>query len=65
MLSLFFPLIWGGEVVSGHGPEDHLEMISITQAERKTANFLTGLKTLNGAECVNANSALGKMPEYA
>lgn len=62
MLSLFFLLSWGGELVFGNGPADHLEMLSVTQAERKPADFLTGLKISKDAECVNA---LGKMPESA
>lgn len=52
-------------MVSGYGPADYLEMLSIMQAERKPADFLTGLKFSNDAECVNANPALGKMPESA
>lgn len=50
---------------SGDGPIDYLEMLSITQTERKPADFLTGLKISKDAECVNANPALGKMPESA
>lgn len=51
--------------MSGNGSSDHLEMLSVTQAERKPANFLTGLKISKDVECVNANPALGKMPESA
>lgn len=51
--------------MSGNGPADHLEMSSITQAETKPTDFLTRLKISNDAECVNANPALGKMPESA
>lgn len=52
-------------MVSGNGPADCLEMLSITQAERKPADFLTGLKISKDAEYVNANPVLGKMPESA
>lgn len=63
--NLSFLLSWGGDVFSGNGPADYLGMLSITQTERKPAGFLTGLKISKDAECVNANSALGKMPESA
>lgn len=62
---LSFLLSWGGEMFSGDGPIDYLETLSITQTERKPADFLTGLKISKDAECVNANPALGKMPESA
>lgn len=50
---------------SGNGPTDYLGMLSITQTERKPADFLIGLKISEDAECVNANPALGRMPESA
>lgn len=52
-------------MVSANGAADHLEMLSITQAERKPAAFLTGLNISKDVGCVNANPALGKMPESA
>jgi len=52
-------------VISGNGPADYLEILSITQAETKPADFLTGLKISKHAECINANPALGKMPVSA
>lgn len=52
-------------MLSGNGPTDYLEMLSITQTERKPADFLTGLKISKDAECVSANPALGRMPEPA